>query len=69
MPTVKGVVPKNPMWARQVEEGENQIPFMREMVELAPVWNVLTQHMQTMLLGEMSVEELSNRAQEEFAAG
>jgi hypothetical protein len=30
---------------------------------------VLTQHMQTMLLGEMSVEELSNRAQEEFAAG
>jgi raffinose/stachyose/melibiose transport system substrate-binding protein len=69
LPTVKGVVPKNPMWARQVEEGENQIPFMREMVELAPVWNVLTQHMQTMLLGEMSVEELSNRAQEEFAAG
>jgi raffinose/stachyose/melibiose transport system substrate-binding protein len=69
LPTVKDVVPKNPIWARQVEEGKNQISFMREIVEFAPVWNVLTQHMQTMLLGEMSVEELSKRAQEAFEAG
>jgi raffinose/stachyose/melibiose transport system substrate-binding protein len=64
LPTVKGVVPNQPMWARQVEEGKDQIPFMREIVNMAPVWNVLTQDMQTMLLGEMSVDELSQRAQE-----
>ena len=63
LPTVEGVVPNNPMWARQVEEAGDQMPFMREIVEMASVWNVLTQHMQTMLLGEMPVAELSELAQ------
>lgn len=65
LPVVKGVIPtERPIWAKQVQEAKNDMPFMREIVQTAPVWNVLTKNMQLVLLGEMSPEELSQQAQD-----
>lgn len=64
LPVVQGVIPDQPIWAKQVEEAKYDMPFMREIIETAPVWNVLTSNMQAVLLGEMSTAELSQQAQD-----
>jgi raffinose/stachyose/melibiose transport system substrate-binding protein len=64
LPTVKGVVPDKPIWARQVEESEYDLPFVGELVEAAPVWGVLTSNMEAVMLHEMSAQQVCQLAQE-----
>jgi raffinose/stachyose/melibiose transport system substrate-binding protein len=64
LPTVKGVVPgQNPIWARQVEEAQHDVPTWRDVDAAAPVWTALTKNMQAVLLGQMKPVELGRQAQ------
>ena len=64
LPVIKDVIPDKPIWAKQVAEATNDMPFMREIVATAPVWNVLTQQIQSLLLGQISPDEMSKNAQD-----
>lgn len=68
LPTVKGVVPgQNPIWARQVEEAQHDVPTWRDVDASAPVWTALTKNMQAVLLGQMKPAELARQAQAALA--
>ncbi len=64
LPTVKGVVPgNNPIWAKQVQEAQHDVPTWRDVDATAPVWTALTRNMQAVLLNQLKPAELAQRAQ------
>lgn len=67
LPTVEGVTPgENPIWEKQqtVSETVNEMPMWRDVNATNPVWNVLTENMQLVLLHELAPDQLAQMAQD-----